>query len=61
MSAVPLYAGHNGVSSTDHERWNTKWIQPHANLFGNREKKEKDNWMSKREELTDKDTLEINY
>lgn len=25
------------------------------------EKKEKDNWMSKREELTDKDTLEINY
>lgn len=25
------------------------------------EKKEKDNRMSKREELTDKDTLEINY
>lgn len=39
MSAVPLYAGHNGVSSTDHEHWNTKWIQPHANLFGNREKR----------------------
>lgn len=33
----------------------------HMLTYSVTEKKEKDNWMSKREELTDKDTLEINY